>query len=283
MKQATTVGLIAGEGRFPLLYTEALQAAGIRPVAVGFAGETDPALEGMVTDMTWLRLGKLGPLAGALRQMGAEEAVMVGKISKTNLYRRLRPDLAALKLLTTLKNHNDDSMLLALTEYLEREGVTVVDSQRYVPGLITPPGTMCGRLSTGRKADLVYGWRMAMEIGRLDIGQSVVVRRQAILAVEAIEGTDETIRRGGRLGRGSAVVVKVAKPAQDMRFDVPLVGLRTVETMIETGCTVLGIEAGRSFFIDREESLRKAAKHRLALVGLTPGMIGSWEKELQGR
>jgi len=280
MKQVRTVGLIAGEGRFPLLYAEALQAAGIRAVAVGFAGETDPALERMVAVMTWLRLGKLGPLAGALRQSGAGEAVMAGKISKANLYRRFRPDLAAVKLLSTLKNHNDDSLLLALTDYLQGEGITVVESQRYVPGLVTPSGTMCGRLSTGRKADLVYGWRMAMEVGRLDIGQSVVVRRQAILAVEAIEGTDEAIRRGARLSRGSAVVVKVAKPAQDMRFDVPVVGLRTVETMIETGCPVLGIEAGRSFFIDREDSLKLASKNRLAVVGLTPGMIDSWEKAL---
>jgi len=220
----------------------------------------------------WLHLGELGALVETLRAAGAREAVMIGKIPKTNLFgdlSRVRPDATALALLAGLRARNDDSILNALADLLEQKGVLLRPQAELVPELVAQEGQLGAVApSPAQRAEIAFGFPVAKALGAVDVGQTVVVRERAVLALEAIEGTDETIRRGTALGGPGAVVVKVAKPRQDPRFDVPTVGPDTLAVMIEGKAAVLAVEAGRTFLVEREALLRQADAHGIALVGV---------------
>jgi DUF1009 family protein len=194
---------------------------------------------------------------------------MAGKVSKTLLYKsRIRPDLRAVKLLFSLKDKKDDSILLAITKELEEEGIHLLDITRFSRGIITPDGILTNNKPTDDEwKDVQFGWKIAKEIGRLDIGQTVVVKNQAVMAVEAIEGTDEAIKRGGKLAGSGAVIVKVSKPNQDMRFDVPVVGLTTLKAMIDVGAKVLAVESEKSIILNREKIIEDSKKAGISIVG----------------
>jgi len=268
-REPDTVGIISGGGQFPLLVARAARARGCRVVAVAHEGETDPALAEHVDEIVWIRLGQLGRLISSLKKLGAQKALMAGTIAKHRMFGRLRPDLKGLAVMSRMAVFHDDGILRAVSRELEREGVLIVPSTVYLPELIAPRGVLTRRRPTrSEAADIRFGRDMARELGRLDIGQCVVVRDKTVIALEAMEGTDETIRRGGRLARRGAVVVKMSKPGQDLRFDVPSVGLKTLQTMADVQASVLAVEAGRTLLFDRMEMLEHADRHGISIVGL---------------
>ena len=239
------LGLIAGSGRFPLIFAQAAARAGREIVAVGHEGETDPALQ----PVAWVKLGQLGKIATVLRDAGCSETVLCGGIRKPRIF-DVRPDLLALKVLTRLRSFGDDAALRAVAAVLEEEGLRVVSPLDYVPDLLARRGRISGRaLDAGQRKDVETGLAAARALGAQDIGQTVVVRRGVVLAVEAIEGTDACIARGGALAK-DGVVVKACKPQQDLRFDVPAVGAATLEAMRAAGCAALAVEAGRTLVLD---------------------------------
>jgi DUF1009 family protein len=265
------VGLIAGSGAFPLLFAEEVRRLGYSVVAVAHEGETSPALSEKVDRIFWIRVGQLGRLISLLKREGVTQAVMAGAIKKTRLFSDVRPDLRSIKLLARLAAGKDDFILRAVAGELEREGIRVEGATHFVPSLLAERGTLGRRSPTRRELeDLEFGLQVMREIGRADVGQCVVVRNKTVLAVEAIEGTDETIRRGGRFARG-AVVVKASKPQQDLRFDLPAVGPRTIEAMREVEASCLGLEAGKTIILERSLTLSAADAAKVAVVGLNLG------------
>lgn len=266
------IGLIAGSGQFPVLFSKAASGKGYRVMAVAFKNETDPLIESVVSGLEWQHLGQVKRLIAYFKKNGVQDVVMLGAIKKTRMFLDVRPDTKAIALLAGMKNTHDDGLLGAFARVLEMENIQVRPSTFLLPEMLAREGVWTKRKpDRTEKKDIATGWRAAKEIGRLDIGQCVVVCGGTILAVEAIDGTDATIRRGGALARGGAVVVKVSKPQQDMRFDVPAVGEGTVQTMHEAGVSVLVIEAGKAVVFDREEMIRLADRHRIAIVALTEG------------
>jgi hypothetical protein len=263
------IGLIAGNGRFPLVFAENARRLGYRVSAVAFVGETDAGLKEAVDRIHWVGLGQLAKLIKAFKQDGVTQAVMLGGIKKTHLFANIRPDFRALSLLRRLNVRKDDMILRALAAELEDEGIMIRDSTFGLEGLLMEEGTLGRRAPTKSEwRDIEFGWEMAQAIGSLDIGQCVVVKDRVVVAVEAVEGTDEAIRRGGILARGGAVVVKRFKPQQDHRFDLPAIGPGTIEVMVQSGAVVLAVEAGRALFLDRPEAIATADKAKIAVVGL---------------
>lgn len=261
------VGLIAGGGQFPLLFAHAARQASVRVLAVGFDGETDPALSKYVEEFHLLKLGQLNRLIKIFHGAGITHAAMAGAINKTRLYARVRPDWRAVRFLSRLRNKKDDSLLRALADELESEGIIVQPSTIFLPELLAPAGTLTRRKPNRREqADIAFGWTLAKAIGKLDIGQCLVVKNQAVLAVEGIDGTDATIIRGGRLCREGAVVVKVSKPIQDLRFDVPAVGFDTIEAMKRVNARVLVVEADKTLVFDREKMIDAADAAGISIV-----------------
>ncbi|HSO71937.1 MAG TPA: UDP-2,3-diacylglucosamine diphosphatase LpxI [Thermodesulfobacteriota bacterium] len=264
------IGLIAGKSKFPLIFAQSARKQGIEVVAAAHRGETDPDLEGLVSDLEWVSVGQLGRIIKFFQKAGVTRAVMAGGITKGRLFTHLRPDLRALKLLSRMKHVGDDGILRGVAAELEGEGITIVSPAPYLTDLLAPAGVLSRRRpSAEQMRDIDFGADIAKEIGRLDIGQCVVVRRQAVLAVEAIDGTDATIRRGGLLAGEKAVVVKVSKPNQDLRFDVPAVGLGTIQVMQEVKASALALEAGKTLIFERTEMLQLADRLRIAVIGLT--------------
>jgi UDP-2,3-diacylglucosamine hydrolase len=263
------LGLIAGAGELPIAVASDARSQGYQVIAVALEPLADKTLTSCVDEIKWVNVGKLGKLIDSLKDFGIKEAVMAGKVSKTLLYKsKISPDLRAVKLLFSLKDKKDDSILLAITKELEDEGIHLLDITRFSSGLLMPDGVITKRKPSGDEwKDIEFGWKVAKEIGRLDIGQTVVVKNQAVMAVEAIEGTDEAIRRGGKLSGGDAVVVKVSKPNQDMRFDVPTVGLDTLKAMIDVGAKVLAVESGKSIILNREKMIEDSKKAGISVVG----------------
>lgn len=262
------IGLIAGRGQFPLLFAQAARGQGFRIVAVAHRGETDPALEELVHQFHWVYVGQLGKIIHAFKAAGVRRAVMAGGISRGRLFREFRPDLRALSVIRRAGAGKDDRLLRAVAAELEGEGITVVPSTLFLEELLAAPGQLGRRAPTPEELqDIDFGFRVAKEIGRLDIGQCVVVRRRVVVALEAVEGTDEAIRRGGRLAGPGVVVVKVSKPQQDLRFDVPAVGRETISVMQEVEAAVLAVEAGKTLIFDRAEMLKEADRAGIALWG----------------
>lgn len=265
------LGLIAGRGRFPLEVARAAHARGERVVGVGFHGETDAAL-----DCTRVHLGELGRLIEVLRTAGVRRAVLAGKVPKVRLYgdlESLRPDARALALLARLEDRSDDAILAAIADELAAEGIELQEQSRAAPELFAPAGPLGTRRPGDLvEADIAFAWPIAKALGSVDVGQTVVVRDRAVLAVEAIEGTDAAIARGAALAPGGGcVVVKVAKPDQDPRFDMPAIGLDTLAVLAEVKAAALAFEASKTAVLDREALAREADACGIAVVGIPPG------------
>jgi DUF1009 family protein len=268
-EEAETLGLIAGGGPFPLIAADAARRKGIRVVAIAHHQETDPALADKVDDIVWIKLGQLGHLIREFRRKGVKKTIMAGTIAKKKMFENIRPDLKGLAVMSKLAVFHDDDILRAVAEELAKEGIEIVSSTLYLPDLVATRGCLTRRKPTrSERDDIHFGWKVAKELGRMDIGQCVVVRKRTILALEAMEGTNETILRGGTLGREKAVVVKVSKPNQDLRFDVPAVGMETVRTMSRVKASALAVEAGKTLVFDKREMISYADKLGISIIAL---------------
>ncbi|PIE71988.1 MAG: hypothetical protein CSA22_00095 [Deltaproteobacteria bacterium] len=266
-----TIGLIAGNGQFPVLFARKAQTAGMRVVAAGFRNETSKALEDAVSQMKWLHLGQVSRLLNYFRSEGVTEAVMVGGIRKTRMFTDVKPDLKALGLLRTLKTTHDDGILKAFAVLLEKEGIRIQASTGILPELLAPHGCWTRAYpNAAQQSDISFGWEIAKTIGKLDIGQCIVVSGGSVLAVEAIEGTDAAIARGAGFSDGDAVVIKICKPQQDRRFDIPAIGMETLKTMQQHGARVLVIEAGQAVVFDRAAMIDFADEQGIRIVALSP-------------
>ncbi|MEM1060195.1 MAG: UDP-2,3-diacylglucosamine diphosphatase LpxI [Verrucomicrobiota bacterium] len=266
-----TLGIIAGNGRYPFLLAREAREAGVRRlVAAAFEKETDPALAREVDEIAWLRVGQLGKLCKYFGGRGVPAAIMAGQIAPGNLF-DLRPDLKALIVLATLKERNAESIFGAIADELAKAGTELLPATTFMERHLAPEGHFAGPEPARRvREDVAFGYRIAKETSRLDIGQTVVVKKGTVLAVEAFEGTDEAARRGGKLGRGGAVLVKVSKPNQDFRFDVPVFGPRTLESARDSGIAVLACEANKTLLLEDDTLRERAAAWKISLVGIEP-------------
>ena len=269
MSEGERLGLIAGNGRFPIIFADNARKLGYHVSAVAHEGETDPDLVNHVDRIHWIKIGQLNKLIKAFKEDDVHQAVMLGGIKKTHVFTTVRPDFRTLALATRLALWKDDDILRELAKELEREGINICESTFGLDGILAEEGTLTPRAPSQKEwEDIRYGWDVAHDIGRLDIGQCVVIKDRVVVAVEAVEGTDEAIKRGGQLAKAGAVVVKRCKPQQDMRFDLPAVGPRTIDVMSSVKASVLAVEAGRTIFLDREQLLEKARSAGIAVVGL---------------
>ncbi|MCP9455026.1 MAG: UDP-2,3-diacylglucosamine diphosphatase LpxI [Nitrospira sp.] len=263
------IGLIAGNGRFPIIFADNAKKMGLFVSAVAHEGETEPELERHVDRIHWIKIGQLNKLINALKGDAIRQAVMLGGIRKTHVYSTVRPDFRALALAARLTLWKDDDILREIAAELEREGISICESTFGLQGILVEEGPLTSRRPNKREwNDIRYGWEIAKEVGRLDIGQCVVVKDRVVVAVEAVEGTDGAIRRGGELAKEGAVVIKRSKPQQDLRFDLPAVGPRTIEVMASVQATVLAVESGRTVMLDRDELVRQAERARIAVIGV---------------
>ncbi|MCL5285893.1 MAG: UDP-2,3-diacylglucosamine diphosphatase LpxI [Nitrospirae bacterium] len=260
--------MIAGNGTFPFIFLEAAKAAGIPVVVVAHEGETDPVVATHGFPVRWIRLGQVGAIFETFHKSGVRQAAFVGGIKKPKLF-DLRPDWKGMMILGRLARYHDDEALRALASEFEKEGITIVPSTFLLPSLAVTEGVLTKRSPTeSEREDIRVGVEVAKIIGPADIGQCVVVREKVVVAVEAVEGTDETIRRAGRVAGKGTVVVKRAKPGQDLRFDLPSVGPETIRVMQEAGATVLAVEAGKTLLFDRDQTVSLADAAEIAVVGI---------------
>jgi DUF1009 family protein len=263
------IGLIAGDGKLPLLAASGMRALGYSVLAIGHRGMTRKDLKHQVTSLHWVNVGELGNMIGLLKGERIHRAIFVGGIPKTLFFSRLKPDERAIQVLRRLKDKKDDAILRAIAEEMEREGIRVISPLLFLKEALAPQGCWTKRKLTEREQkDLLFGWSMAKKVGGLDLGQCIVVKDQMVLAIEAMEGTDETIRRGGRLGKGDVMVIKVCKPRQDRRLDLPVVGPTTISTLIKAGASALAVEAGKTIVVDKEEVIQAADQDGLCLIGI---------------
>jgi DUF1009 family protein len=260
-------GLIAGNGKFPFLVAEGARRAGVSLAVAAIKEETDPAIERVAERVTWVGIGQLGRMIRFFKREGVEKAIMAGQVKHVQIFSGALPDLRMLRMLVSLPRRNTDALIGGVAAELAREGIELIDSTYFLQDHLPAEGVLTRRAPDEReRGDIEYGLEVAREIARLDLGQTIVVRARACVAVEAMEGTDATVRRAGTLAKGRLTVVKVAKPNQDMRFDVPVVGVPTVETMADAGATCLCITAGKTLIFDREEMLALANRRRIAIV-----------------
>ncbi len=264
-----TIGLIAGSRSLPLIFAREARAQGIRRiVAVAAEGETDPVIEELCDEVVWLRVGQLGKMIKAFTERGVRQCVMLGLIQPRNLF-DVRPDLRGIALLMRLREKNAHTIFGAIADELAKDGVEVVTAAPWLKSIIPGPGYQIGpKLTAQQKDDIAFGFRMAKEVSRLEIGQCVIVKKGTVLAVEGFEGTDKCLTRGGELaGRdGGAVAVKVAKKNHDIRFDIPCVGPTTLEICAAHGIAVLAIEAGMTLLLDKEDLERLAGQVRVSVT-----------------
>lgn len=262
------LGLIAGNGTFPLLFAEEARRGGYSVVAVAHRGETNEAIERAADEVTWVYVGQLGKIIRAFQRSGVTEAVMAGGIRKVKLFGNFRPDLRGAQFLARLKSREDDTLLRGIADELAADGIQILPSTLCLPHIISTEGVLTKRAPRRREwDDIRLGLKIAKEIGRLGIGQTVVVKNQVVVAVEAVEGTDAAIQRAGALAQSGCVVVKVSKPQQDLRFDVPAVGVDTIERLHEAGAAVLAVETGRTILLEKDALLRLANAYGIAVVG----------------
>ena len=267
MEIPDALGIIAGNGVYPRLLADAARRAGVkRIVAAAFTDETDESLADRVDEIHWMRVGQLGKLIAAFRNAGIANAIMAGQIAPKNLF-DLRPDWKTLLLLARLKRRNAESIFAAIGDELVRSKITLLPATSFLEECLAPEGLVAGRKLTRREEDdVAFGFEIAREISRLDIGQTVIVKNGTVLAVEGFDGTNETIKRGGVLGGRNAIMVKVAKPSQDMRFHVPVVGVATIAVAAEAQIRVIAIEAGRTLLLEKEALVESAARSNISIV-----------------
>jgi DUF1009 family protein len=267
-----TLGLIAGNRSLPVLFARQARTLGVkRLVAVAFEGETDPELAKCVDDVIWLKVGRLSQLISAFVERGVKQCVMLGQIAPKNLF-HLRPDFRAMTMLLKLKEKNAHTIFGAIADELKKDGVELIDATPWLKSLMPGGGFHLGKqLSDEQRADVQFGFRIAKEVSRLNIGQTVVVKRGTVLAVEGFEGTDRCLSRGGELAgpNGGAVAVKVAQEKHDMRFDIPCVGRRTVEICVSAGVSVLALESGKTLLLDEAEVRELVSRGKIVLTTVT--------------
>jgi hypothetical protein len=270
-----TLGIIAGNRSLPLLFARQARAQGAkRLVAAAFDGETDPQLAGLVDDIVWLKVGQLSKMISAFTERGVRHCVMLGQIAPKNLF-DLRPDFRALSLLLKLKEKNAHSIFGAVGDELKKDGIELIQPLPWLRPLMPAAGFSLGpALTDAQKEDAAFGFRLARQISGMEIGQTVVVKEGAILAIEALEGTDQCLRRGGALAgkAGGAVAVKVAREKHDLRFDIPCIGVSTLEVCREAGIAALAFEAGMTLVLEQEEVGPMARKHHIALAAWSAGL-----------
>jgi DUF1009 family protein len=273
MMQSTAVpeclAIIAGNGSYPHAMARGARAAGVkRIVACAFENETSEDLSKLVDQIEWMRVGQLGKMLRFLKESGAKQAVMSGQIAPKNLF-DLRPDIKAVLLLGKLRERNAESIFGAIADSMKGTGVELIPATSYMEEALAPVGLVAGPAPSRKTlADLEFGMRIAKETSRLDIGQTVVVKRGTVLAVEAFEGTNAAVLRGGELGKKDAVVVKVSKPRQDLRFDVPVIGPVTIQTAADARIAAIGVESGKTLLLEPEKLRRLAAAHSISVFGL---------------
>jgi UDP-2,3-diacylglucosamine hydrolase len=275
-------GLIAGNGRFPFMVVEGARQAGVSLSVAAIREETEPEIEQQVERLTWVGIGQLGKLIRFFKNEGVEKAIMAGQVKHVQIFSRAVPDARMLKMLLTLPRRNTNSLIGAIAAELASEGIDLIDSTCFLQDNLPKSGNLTQRKpNAAERADVDYGLEVAREMARLDLGQTIVVRGKACVAIEAMEGTDETIKRAGdllsggrharrrlKLTSGALTVLKLSKPDQDMRFDVPVIGVPTIETMIAARATCLCISAGKTLMFDRDEMIALANKNKIAIVAV---------------
>jgi DUF1009 family protein len=280
--EGSPIGLLAGSGRFPILFAEAARRQGLSVACVGIRYEAPEELEALCTSFDVVGVAKMGRMIRTFRRCGVKQIVMAGKVTKNVIYTpwrivQLCPDLRTVQwwYRRSRVDNRDDSLLLSVIAEFERDGMTFASALDYCPELLVKEGILTRRGPTdAERQDIAFGWLMAKEMGRLDVGQSVAVKEKATLAIEAIEGTDRCIERAGQLCRaGGWTLVKVAKPQQDMRFDVPTIGTTTIENLHNAGARVLAIEAGRTIVIDQTDVVALADRYGIAIVAVQDGYV----------
>jgi DUF1009 family protein len=265
---ASAIGLIAGNGRLPYLFAEAARAQGLTVHAVAFEGEADESLRQHVSSLAWVKVGQADKIVDELTRRSVNKAVMAGGIGRIRSLTQARPDLGMLKIAAGLRSLRDDELLRAVAKYFESKGVQIVAPTDYVKSVLATQGHLAGpQLTESQKKDVELGREVAATLGRADVGQTVVVKDGVVLAVEAVEGTDECIRRAGKFGGPGGVVVKRCKPTQDLRFDLPAAGPVTLEVMREAGASVLAVEAGKTVLLDASLLFSDAARLGFTVLG----------------
>ncbi len=266
-KNPMKIGLIAGGGQFPILFSKKAEQKGYEVHAAAYVNEASKEIAGCVKSVQWLHLGQIGRLVKFFKANGIDKAVMMGTIKKTGIFKDIKPDLKALSFIATRKHSHDDSILTAFADLLEKEGISIQPSTFLLPELLSEKGCWTKRKpDKAEKRDIIIGWKMARGIGSLDIGQCVVISNGTVLAVEAVDGTDATIKRGAGFADGSAVVVKLSKPGQDLRFDLPSSGCETIRTMHKAGASVLVLEAGKSIAFDKDDMILLADRCDISIL-----------------
>jgi len=262
-------GLIAGNGRFPFLVIEGARRAGVSLSVAAIREETDPEIERIADQVIWVGIGQLGKMIRFFKSEGVERAVMAGQVKHVQIFSGAIPDARMLKMLLKLPRRNTESLIGGIADELQSEGIELIDSTYFLTENLPAKGVLTRRSPDRHEQENIdYGLEVAHGIAHLNLGQTIVIRAKACVAVEAMEGTDAVIRRAGQLVRGRLTVVKLAKPDQDMRFDVPVVGLPTVAAMIEAGATCLCLTAGKTLMFDREDMMKVANKHRIAIAAV---------------
>ena len=267
MQTPDTLGIIAGNGVYPRLLANSARKAGVRKIiAAAFTDETDPALAQLVDLIEWMRVGQLSRLLKFFRDQNIHHAIMAGQIAPKNLF-DLRLDWKALLVLAKLKQRNAESIFVAIADELKKVDVDLLPATAFLEDSLASAGLIAGPKLSGREEeDVDFGWKIAKEIARLDIGQTVIVKNGTIVAVEALEGTNDAIKRGGTLARKGCVMVKVAKPHQDMRFDVPVIGIETIRTAVEVKVRVIAIEAGKTLLLQKDAIVDLAEREKISIV-----------------
>jgi DUF1009 family protein len=271
MQTPESLGIIAGNGVYPLLLADAARRTGVRRIVVAaFTGETSDDISNRADEIEWLRVGQLGRLLKFFQTANIHHAMMAGQIAPGNLF-QLRPDFKAMFLLARLKERNAESIFSAIADLLADAGIVLLPATTFLDHLLAPAGHIAGpTLKEREKEDIAFGFRVAKQLSALNVGQTVVVKNGTVLAVEAFEGTNEAIRRGGSLGRKRAVVVKVTKPNQDMRFDVPVIGTETLRVAAEAKIRAIGVEAGQTLLLEKAALKDAAEREKITVVGWQP-------------
>jgi len=269
-------GLIAGNGKFPFIVIEGAQKQGASLVVVAIKEETDPKIEQLAEKLIWVGIGQLSKMISFFKSEGVSKAIMAGQVKHVQIFSGSLPDLRMIKMLWNLPQRNTDALIGGIADEMAREKIELIDSTYFIQDQLAQEGVLTRRKPDDtEKGNIEYGLKIANEIARLDLGQTIVVRAKACVAIEAMEGTDAVIKRAGQLARGKLTVIKVAKPNQDMRFDVPVVGVPTIQTMIEAGATCLCLTAQKTLIFDQKEMLALANQNKISIVAVRSETIST--------